>query len=154
MKKNWKNFFLKKTPKFWNPHGQRVSHIKFQQNRRQKKFFVSKGGPFGVFAIFKVSLCIRWSTLTNRNGGLDFLDCWNSCIIGCLNIKKVIWEQVLGADMTFHWVIWLKTRAGQKDPPPGDNVIPEPRWNRVKDFWKQATLMLSQKKIIVSNYII
>ena len=116
MKKIEKNFFWKKL-KFWNPYGLRVSHIKFQQNRRQNFFFVSKGGPFGVFAIFKVSLCIRWSTLTDRNGQSDFLDCWNSGIKGCLNIKKIIWEQVLGAGMTFHWIIWLKTRADQKDPP-------------------------------------
>ena len=130
MKKIEKNFFWKK-PEFWNPYGQRVSHIKFQQNQRQKNFFVSKGGPFGVFVIFKVSLRTCWSTLTDRNEGSDFLDFWKSCIIGCLNIKKNIWEQVLGAGMTFYWVKWLKTRAGQKDPPPGDNVIPEPRWNRV-----------------------
>ena len=77
---------------------------------------------------------IHWSTLTDRNGGSDFLDCWNSGIKGFLNIKKIILEQVLGVDMTFHWVIWLKSRAGQKDPPPGDNVIPEPRLNRVKVY--------------------
>ena len=33
--------------------------------------------------------------------------------------------------MTFHRVKWLQTRAGQKDPS-ADNIIPEPRWNRVK----------------------
>ena len=112
---------LEKKLKFWNPYGLRVSHIKSQQNRRQNFFFVSMGGLFGVFAIFKFSLCICLSTLTDRNGQSDFLDCWNSGIKGCLNIKKIIWEQVLGAGVTFHWVIWLKTRAGQKDPP---------RWQR------------------------
>lgn len=128
----WKKFFLKKNLNFEILNGLRVSHIKFQQNRRQKFFFVSKGGPFGVLVIFKVSQCIRLSTLTDINGQSDFHDCWNSGIKGCLNIKKIIWEQVLGAGVTFHWVIWLKTKAGQKDPPPGDNVIPEPRWDRVK----------------------
>ena len=103
--KNWKKLkkkIFEKKLKFWNPYGLRVSHIKFQQNRRQNFFFVSKGGPFGVFAIFKVSLCIRWSTLTDRNGQSDFLDCWNSGIKECLNIKKSIWQQVLGIGMTFH----------------------------------------------------
>ena len=32
--------------------------------------------------------------------------------------KKIICEQVLGVGMTFHCAIWLKTRAGQKEPSP------------------------------------
>ena len=86
-------------------------------------FFVSKWGLFGVFAIFKVSKCISWWTLLDRDGGSDFLDCWNSGIKGCLYITRIIWEQVLSVGMTW---------AGQKDPPTCDNLIPEPMWNRVK----------------------
>ena len=64
--------------------------------------------------IFKVSLWICWSTLKDRNGGSDFLGIWNCGIKGCLNIKKRYLETKFGVGMTFHWVIWLKTRAGQK----------------------------------------
>ena len=71
-------------------------------------------GPFGVSSIFKVSLCIRWMTLIDRNGDSEFLDCWNNGIKGCLHTKKIVWEQGLGAGITFNWVIWLKTRVGQK----------------------------------------
>ena len=47
-----KKFFLMKL-KIWNPYGLRISHIKFEWNRRQKNFFFPKGGPFGIFLIFK-----------------------------------------------------------------------------------------------------
>ena len=78
----------------------------------------------------KVSLCKGWWTLTDRNKGSNFLDCWNSGIKRCLNIKKIIWEQFFDVGMTFQWFKWLQTRVGQKDPP-ADNVISQPRWNRV-----------------------
>ena len=73
--KNFENFFFEKKPKIWNPYGQRVPHIKFEWNRRQKFFSVSKGGPFGVFPIFEVLIHRQWLTLTERNGGSDFFDC-------------------------------------------------------------------------------
>ena len=94
---------------------------------REKSFF-----SFDLFLICEVFIHRQRLTLMDRNGGSDFLDCWNSGTKGCLNIKNLIWEQVFDGGMAFHLVIWLKSRAGQKDPPPGDNVIPEPRWNRVK----------------------
>ena len=135
MKKIEKKNFEKKL-KFWNPYGLRVSHIKFQQNQRQKFFFVSKGGPFGVFPIFDVLIHRQWSTLTDRNGGSDYFECWNRGTKRCLNIKNLMWEQVLDVCTTFHWIVRLKSRAGQKDPPPCDNVIPKPMWNRVKRLWQ------------------
>ena len=68
-------------------------------------FSFSKGGPFGVFPIFKVSIWRYWSTFTDINGGTDSLECWNSGVNEHLNIKNFIWEQVLGVSATFCLVI-------------------------------------------------
>ena len=68
-------------------------------------FSFSKGGPFGVFPIFKVSIWRYWLTFMDINGEIDSFECWNSGVNGCLNIKNFIWEQVLGVSATFCWVI-------------------------------------------------
>ena len=43
-----KKFFLMKL-KIWNPYGLRISHIKFEWNRRQKFFFPKGGDPLIFF---------------------------------------------------------------------------------------------------------
>ena len=111
-----KKIFLMKL-KIWNPYGLRISHIKFEWNRRQNFFSFSKGGPFGVFLIFKVSIWRYWSTFTDKNRGTDSLECLNSGVNGCLNIKNFIWEQVLGVSTTFWWAIKQKIRGGHNGPP-------------------------------------
>ena len=172
--------------KICNHYGLRISHIKFEWNRRQKKIFFQRGdplvffwfsknyqrvpplnpkkffvsdstqilceeslghkdcmfwissksetnfffifkGPFGVFPIFKVSIWRYWSTFTDKNRGTDSLECLNSGVNGCLNIKNFIWEQVLGVSTTFWWAIKQKIRGGHNGPPPGNNVFPDPR---------------------------
>ena len=103
----WKKFLSPILMKFktCNPYGLRISHTKFEWNRRQKIFLIPKGGPFGVFPIFKVSMSRCWTTFTDINGGTDSLECWNSGVNGCLNIKNFIWRQVLDVSTTFCWVI-------------------------------------------------
>ena len=90
MKKNEKEILWKKKKILKSLWSKGLTH-RILAKSETNFFFVSNGGPFGVFGIFKVSLCIRWSTLMDRNGGSDFLDCWNCGIKGCLNIKEIIW---------------------------------------------------------------
>ena len=71
--------------KIWNPYGLRITHTKFESNQRQNFFSVSKGGPFGVFLIFRVSMWRHWLTIMDIKGGIDSLECWNSDVNGCLN---------------------------------------------------------------------
>ena len=47
-----KKIFLMKL-KIWNPYGLRISHIKFEWNRRPKKIFFSKGGTLWYFSDFQ-----------------------------------------------------------------------------------------------------
>ena len=78
-----KNFAMKL--KIWNPFGLRITQAKFEWNQRQKFFSISKGGPFDVILIFKVSMWRRWSTIMDINGGIDSLERWNSDVNWCPN---------------------------------------------------------------------
>ena len=87
MKKIKKKFFEMKL-KIWNPYGLRITHTKFEWNQKQNFFSVSKGGPFGVFLIFKVSMWRHWSRIMDINGGIHSLECWNNDVNGCLNHQR------------------------------------------------------------------
>ena len=115
LNENWnkfKNHFLKITQILKSLWSKGFTHKIWAIG--DKNFFCFKGESFGVFAIFEVSLYTHWLTLTHKNGESDFLDYWTSGLKWCLNIKKVIWEQVLGLGMTFHWVTWLKTQYNSR----------------------------------------
>ena len=97
-------------------------------SKLEKIFFhFQRGDPLLFFLIFKVSIWRYWSTFTDKNRGTDSLECLNSGVNGCLNIKNFIWEQVLGVSTTFWWAIKQKIRGGHNGPPPGNNVFPDPR---------------------------
>ena len=131
--KNEKNqkFFFEMKLKSWNPYGLRITHTKFESNQRQKFFSVSKGGPFGVFLIFKVSMWRRWSTIMDINGGIDSLERWNSDVNGCLNNQRIL-KQIFDSNMSSSLIMRQKLNTGHYGPAPTVNIIPELAGNRVK----------------------
>ena len=59
----------------------------------EKEFLIlPKGGPFD-------NLCLRWLTLTGKNGQTDTLECWNSDVNWCLTLKndQNIWLQTFNS---------------------------------------------------------
>ena len=116
-RKNW-NFFFWRKNKIWNPYSQRVSRIKFEWNRRQKIFSVSKGGPFGVFLIFRVSMWRHWLTIMDIKGGIDSLECWNSDVNGCLNNQRNYLETNFWQYHAFIIKFEAKTQYGPLWPGP------------------------------------
>ena len=58
-----------------------------------KIFFVSKGGPFGAFPIFKVSISRHWSSLKDIIGGTHSFECWNIDVDRCQNVQNSNWNK-------------------------------------------------------------
>ena len=75
--KKIEKFFLKKNPKIWNPYGLRISHIKFEWNRRQKKNFFPKF--FHFFLMLEDPQKILTSKISNfleKNFRSSFTGSW------------------------------------------------------------------------------
>ena len=108
MKKIENFFFLKKTQILKSLWSMGLTH-KISAKSETIFFFFSKGGPFGVFAIFEVSLCIHSLTLTDRNRGSDSLDYWNSGIKRCLNKKKQDWKDFQSSRLCICWQYLLNS---------------------------------------------
>ena len=90
-KKNEKKFFDEtQNLKFLGSKG--FTH-KIWVKLETKNFFLSKGGPFGAFLIFKVSISRHWSSLKDINGGTDSFECWNIDVDGCQNVQNSIWNK-------------------------------------------------------------
>ena len=133
-----KFFFWKKTQNLKSLWSKGLTK-KIWVESETKFFFRFKGGTLWCFSDLGSLNAQAVIDFDRQNGRSDILDCWNSGTKGCLNIKNLICEQVFDGGMTFHWVIWLKSRAGHL--PPVDNVIPDPRWNRVNQTYTINTVI-------------
>ena len=116
--KKIKKYFFEMKLKIWNPYGLRITHTKFESNQRQKFFSVSKGGPFGVFLIFRVSMWRHWLTIMDIKGGIDSLECWNSDVNGCLNNQRNYLETNFWQYHAFIIKFEAKTQYGPLWPGP------------------------------------
>ena len=87
--KTWKKIFFDETQNLkslWSKDCTHEMWVKLETIF----FFVSKGGPFGAFLIFKVSISRHWSSLKDMNGGTESFECWNIDVDGCQNVQNSI----------------------------------------------------------------
>ena len=85
--KNQKKIFWNETQNLKSLWSKDYTH-KIWVKSETKLFSISKGGPFGVFLIFRVSMWRHWLTIMDIKGGIDSLECWNSDVNGCLNNQR------------------------------------------------------------------